>query len=418
MARRFGPLTAPGLAALVAFVLLEVAFLRPWSDRHERLDFWAYDRAAFAVARGHSPYSPTQLQLNQYAVERGAPTQRAVPEYLYSPLLAVAALPLTWFPPGWAVRLFSLTSVLAAALLGVVLCQLLGRPRAQPLVFVGLAAYGPVWSTLHTGQINIVVALLTAVAVWGVVRARPRAAGPALAAGTLVKTLPGVLVPWLALRREWKALGWTAAAAAVLVGITGLFFGFDLWTEYVSATWLAEHTTQRIRVPSNQSLFGVAWALVPGERGTALGTALAAIVGLASVGLVAAREKVDPDGAVGAGLLITATALCFPVFREHGQVVLAVPLVVLIREAYTLRLRAVGWAVAAVTLASMGFVGLMVEELARHSLMGAPPPDTGGISPMRLAHGFPLLQAAGTLGMALLWAALVGRLLAGEGRSR
>lgn len=415
MALRFGPLTTPGLVALVVFVLAEVAFHNIWSTQPERIDYWAYDRAAFAIARGHSPYSTTQLELNQYLVERGTNTPRAVPEYLYSPLLAVVVLPLTLVPPGWAVRLFSLGSVLAAALLGVVLCQILGRPRLQPAVFGGLALYGPVQSTLHTGQINILVALLTALAVRAVIRSRPRVAGPALAAGTLLKTLPGVLVLWLVLRRQWRALAWTAGAAAIGITVTGLYFGFDLWSEYVSATWLADHTRQHIRIPSNQSLFGVAWALVPGDGGTTLAAALGAVVGVATLGIVVARDKVDPDGAVGASLLITATALAFPLFREHGQVVLTIPLVVLIREAHAIRVRAVGWVVAALVIASMGYCGLMLEELARHGIQGPPAPsEAGGISPMRLAHGFPLLQAAGTLGMALLWAALTGRLLAGK----
>ena len=90
---------------------------------------------------------------------------------------------------------------------------------------------------LQFGQFHVVVMLL-AVAAMIAIASRQRAWGGALLAAAIVsKVFPAILLVPLAVRREWKALGWTAAFAGsyALLGLAvlgpkpyGAFFGYQL----------------------------------------------------------------------------------------------------------------------------------------------------------------------------------------------
>src|SRR4030095_12010122 len=52
-------------------------------------------------------------------------------------------------------------------------------------------------------------------------------AAAALALAISVKVWPLFFVPLLAVRREWKVVGWTLAFTAVLLMVPALYFGFN-----------------------------------------------------------------------------------------------------------------------------------------------------------------------------------------------
>lgn len=414
MAQHSRLLTLPGGLALAALLVWLLLFLAPWANRHHFTDYYAYEVYAIAITHGYTPYSVPQALLDRWVSERVVGPHRGVPDLTYPPLLPILCIPLTALSPGWSVPMFSLLSIAAVGLLGLALCQLLDRPRLQPLVFLGLAVYGPIYSTLHVGQINNIIAMTIAVTLWMTIRQMRPVAGLALATGALIKILPVSLFAWMILRRDWRGALYTVAAALGVVGLTSLFFGYEQWADYARSTWLVERAMQHVLPPTNQSLFGLCWAHVPeGASDTAAGIT-AVVVGLVSVGMILVGRKADPDGAVGAALLITATAFVFPLFRDHHQVVLTVPLIVLLREAYRLRLRIVGWALVVAVVACLSFTTVMVEGMIRSTMGGPQPPAELWSWPMQAVQHFPPLEIAGFLGMLLLWLALAFRLGVGQ----
>ena len=81
--------------------------------------------------------------------------------------------------------------------------------------------------TLQAGNVQLLFLVLSAVAMLLFERRRPAAGGLLLAYAIVSKLYPGVLVLYLLLRRDWRALGWTAAIGAALVLVTVVDVG---WT--------------------------------------------------------------------------------------------------------------------------------------------------------------------------------------------
>ena len=81
--------------------------------------------------------------------------------------------------------------------------------------------------TLQAGNVQLLFLVLSAVAMLLFERRRPAAGGLLLAYAIVSKLYPGVLVLYLLLRRDWRALGWTAAIGTALVLVTVVDVG---WT--------------------------------------------------------------------------------------------------------------------------------------------------------------------------------------------
>jgi hypothetical protein len=86
--------------------------------------------------------------------------------------------------------------------------------------------------TINTLQIGNLEAMVFALAMLGMVllaQGRYPAGGLLLAYATLSKLFPGLLIVYLVVRRQWRALAWTAGFAAALVLVSLLDTG---WTPY------------------------------------------------------------------------------------------------------------------------------------------------------------------------------------------
>ncbi|HEX7158821.1 MAG TPA: glycosyltransferase family 87 protein [Edaphobacter sp.] len=79
--------------------------------------------------------------------------------------------------------------------------------------------------TLQLGNLQAAVFVLAMLAMVFFTQRRYAAGGALLAFATVSKMFPGMLIVYLAARREWRALAWTVGSCAALVGISFLDTG-------------------------------------------------------------------------------------------------------------------------------------------------------------------------------------------------
>jgi hypothetical protein len=95
----------------------------------------------------------------------------------------------------------------------------------SPLVLASDLTIG----TLQAGNLQAIVFSLAMIAMVLFAQHRYAAGGAVLAFVTVSKLFPGLLIVYLLVRREWRALAWTMGLIAVLVAISLLDTG---WTPY------------------------------------------------------------------------------------------------------------------------------------------------------------------------------------------
>ena len=126
-----------------------------------------------------------------------------------------------WFALNGAVMIIGLLAV--ARMLGPI-----AGTRAlllSPLVLASDLTIG----TLQAGNLQAIVFSLAMIAMVLLAQRRYAAGGALLAFVTVSKLFPGLLIVYLLVRREWRALAWTMGVIAVLVGISLLDTG---WAPY------------------------------------------------------------------------------------------------------------------------------------------------------------------------------------------
>jgi hypothetical protein len=240
------------VARAAGFLLLAVG--TAWSFRGtfgnpdcQDLDFGAYYRAGGAVARGQTPYR----------VDAHGP----LGVYPYAPAYAYLFAPLSYLDYFWACRLWLAVNWLIT-LAGVALArELVLGPRREERWPITLLALAPTaayfWANVRVGQVGTL--MLLACLAWAVCRRRgwPFVGGLALAAACALKLAPGLLVVYLALRRELRGLAGVVVGGlalfllpAVWAGAAGTVRLHGEWIRHTAATHVAAQTFR----PGNQSL--------------------------------------------------------------------------------------------------------------------------------------------------------------------
>ena len=193
---------------ILAVLLLPGAFVHYAQGNLQFNDFSVYYTAAHAVIEGLDPYAT-----------RG-PTGRP---YIYPPGFAVLLAPFAALPYSAAAVLWTALGF-AAVLASLWLClDLLGVARGATAWTLGgftLVCSGRVLDgELGNGQANSWVLLGIAASVWLVARRRAALGGFALAFAIVAKLTPLLLVPYYAMRHEWRACAGAAAGIAILAGL-------------------------------------------------------------------------------------------------------------------------------------------------------------------------------------------------------
>ncbi len=140
----------------------------------------------------------------------------------YLPFFTLFMAPWGWLPLTTAIILFTAFS-LALFATAVVLLDVLvqGRLAERPsmVTLLALALAAPyVHACVTVGAVTLLLVFLI-VAAWYLLEERlPVMAGVALGLATLIKLLPGALLAYLLLRREWRAAGLGLGTVVVLGG--------------------------------------------------------------------------------------------------------------------------------------------------------------------------------------------------------
>lgn len=235
--------------ALVLFARLTIFMVDPsrtsaalfpfsdWDSRHSCVS--AYFVAAQAAGEGRNVYDDGLYSL---PADPGA-MRRArtlgyfkVDVYEYPPpfLLLPRALRLL-APEFLAFRLlwFILNALVVAVAL-LVVARSMDEPHAtRALLFAPLVlAAVPMFSALQKGNLQLVVVALSMLGMVLIERGRAAAGGLLLAYATASKLFPGLLILYLLVRRQWRALAWTAGWGVVLTLATLADLGWGAMREF------------------------------------------------------------------------------------------------------------------------------------------------------------------------------------------
>ena len=197
---------------------------RPWPSMHSCVSsYWVAARKVTAAPNVYAesvyrpPIKPTvrpQPNLGPFLVD----VYEYPPTFLPLPRLMAAATPDFWqFRRLW----------FALNLAGVALCLVaiarrfdtaLGTPAVwlTPWVLVSPSIVG----TLQAGNVHLLFIAAAVAAMLLFERQRHAAGGAVLAYAIVSKLFPGVLLFYLLLRRDWRAVGWTAAWSVALAALT------------------------------------------------------------------------------------------------------------------------------------------------------------------------------------------------------
>jgi Glycosyltransferase family 87 len=229
------------LGIVVAIVVVSAAFSL-YASSHP-MDFRVYHYGARGVFDGTRPV---------YGVNSGLGWPM---HYRYPPLFLLLFTPLAFLPlsVGAAAWVVLKIAVLAALL------RLMFKRGFKPAI-IGLVFIAPyIFEEFRYGNAQFFVIAMTMFSLL-IAREGPIVSAASLALGICIKVWPFFFVPYLAVRRDWKVVGWTMVFVVVLMLLPSLYFGFQGNMHLIREWYEQESGTQlglgEVWFP-NQSLRGV-----------------------------------------------------------------------------------------------------------------------------------------------------------------
>jgi hypothetical protein len=322
-------------------VLLSIGFA--WYVSAHPMDFRVYYHGTQGVFDGSRPVYGEKSGM-------GWPMH-----YRYPPLFLFIAAPFTFLSLPWAAAVWTALKCGALFLLVRALWKRLGPAPGAAAWLVPLLLAGPyVVEDLRYGNAQSFIFALTAATLL-LVSSAPLLAAFALALAISIKVWPLFFIPYLAVRREWKVVGWTLAITAVLLLLPSIYFGFggnlNLLAQWARQEFSTQTGQAEIWFPS-QSLRGVLmryltvidYTQVPDSNyplvhiaefdPNAVRLLWMVLAGIAYCGLlfIAARKEVRPYGLIE-GLAFAMLVLLEPFSQKYALVVLLWPAIVAARVA-------------------------------------------------------------------------------------
>jgi alpha-1,2-mannosyltransferase len=294
-----------GSIAAIVFLLLILAITRVlYGSAAWAYDFIAYQHAVVRLIQTGSPY--------QAGWTLNGPFQAGPFDlYLYSPVPVVLMLPFGYLSPDGGALVFL---IIRLAML-VTLCVLMPINRTARLGTLAVACVSaPVLQDLNLGNVSLIVTFLAVVA-WRFVD-RPLASMAIAAAASLRPTMALFALWWL-VRRQWRAVLWTALAGLALVLITLPFVGIAGWNDYLV---LLTNLTNFEGVFRNFALEALAH-----RAGAPEWLASAALFAGYAVAGVAVTLSLRRDRDVSFAVTLGATVLLSPLLWDHYMTNLLVP---------------------------------------------------------------------------------------------
>ena len=161
-----------------------------------------------------------------------------IDQYEYPPPFLLLPRALSVLAPDF-VRLrmlwFGLNGLIVLTGLAMVARQLPRDAATRALLFVPFVLASIITlNTLQKGNVQLAVIAVSMIAMVLVERKHPAAGGALLAFVTMAKLYPGLLVLYLLVRRQWRALAWTGAFSLLFLVLTFVDVGWHRSEEHTS----------------------------------------------------------------------------------------------------------------------------------------------------------------------------------------
>jgi len=364
--------------AVVALLLMARGIYQTLTNNLE--DFYLYYLAASAFRSEMDVYDMHHFEHWQPLAD-ALNVPAFAPPYRYPPLLAVLIMPLLALPPRVAGFVWTIANTIAVMGAVAVLAEILpGGRKRLPWMWLIAVLFVPVLSTLYSGQVNALVLLSIALALWASQRNRPTEAGLALSLGIMLKLMPLTLVVYFLWRRQWRVVIGAIAGLAILALLCIPFVGWDAMWSYGQHMALKADPHQFEVKPQNQALVGFfsriltsySWG-TPWADNPPLAWALGRGLGLILLG--ATFLLCWPGRPVGrllmeeTSLVIIATLLFPSICWYHYLMLLLIPLFTLLwNNADHPRRRALVW-VAVGCLLAIDLYGVLWIVFLKHVLL-------------------------------------------------
>ena len=281
-------------------------------------------------------------------------------QFKYSPFSAMVYLPLSALPlPAAKAVWFVLVVAAVAAVLALSrrLAMASGAPKAGPAILLSALILAKFFlREIQLGQINaLITALLLGMALL-LVRddeapspRRRTAAGLLWGLATALKPYALIFLPYLVLKRKWRALAWGGAVLAATLALPSLFYGIRgngvVLSEWISS--LSRSTPGLLVSQDNVSLLAFLMKWMQASPGATLvyGIVVAVLSLLTLLFLRAGRDL--PRAAVAeSALLLVFIPLISPLGWDY-TFLSAFAAVVLVVDRWTAFPKAVRWTLAA-----------------------------------------------------------------------
>ncbi|MEV1285536.1 glycosyltransferase 87 family protein [Micromonospora sp. NPDC049679] len=324
------------MAVLAALAVAGDALVYWYGNQHHFFDLRIYISALRWWAEGNPLYDyaqPDRVQGELY--------------FTYPPFAALVLRPFAALPLGVTIVLFTLATVIAAAVttwwLVTPLADRRGIPRwhalalAAPLVLL----IEPFRETITFGQINMLLVVLILADLLFAVPRNSRWAGLGIGLATALKLFPGIFIVYLLVTRRWRAAAGASVAAAAATLLAVAFAPRDSWQFWTHSLWATDRVG-RTDYTGNQSLLGMLSRLVaPHEPNRLLWLLL--VVLAAGYGLWrAARAARAGDEVAALTLTGLVGALVSPITWTHHIYWFVPALVILVDVALPPRTEAYG----------------------------------------------------------------------------
>ena len=309
-------------------------------ERSRPFDFDINWVAAHRLVEGRPLYDPVASRAEaERLVGRRMGIAYATPfsSYIGLPVVALAHVPLTPFDHETALALFRIASVVAMIAALALVARLLPPAWRSAGFAFGLGALllcEPALWTLGIGQGNAFVMLGLAVAMWGSARGRWRTAGIGCGVAAALKASPALLLVYLALRAQWRAVRWGAAtlvASSVAAAAVGRPSDLVTWVERVMPDVSAGSL-----YTGNQSLVGWVGRLVAHTDDLASTSVLGPVhylgILLAAGGVVAlwSTRRTAWFDPLELGVVVLVVLVAGPLSWDHYFVWALLPLVLMV----------------------------------------------------------------------------------------
>lgn len=204
------------------------------------LDFAQYYVASRLILDGESLIiydkgDAYQNKAKEYGVQsvKVGPIKNFVMTNTYPPFVSFFMIPFSVFSYDHSRYLFFFVSILCNICAIPLLFSNRSKDRRKELILIGLLItfiFYPIYYSLNMGQINSILFLFCALALFFIRRQRLWLAGLFIALASLIKIFPLVLIPFFILKRQYKIIGTTIVSMVLLVGLSMVVLDLKLYT--------------------------------------------------------------------------------------------------------------------------------------------------------------------------------------------